>query len=96
MERMRRSARRSSLPDFDARQACLLIDELIRIDADIVPKTDQASLYIRPMMFATEQHIGVSESTQAKWACFTSITGSYFNYEKVLSYQIKKQHRSIF
>uniref|UniRef100_A0A8R1HUW5 Branched-chain-amino-acid aminotransferase n=1 Tax=Caenorhabditis japonica TaxID=281687 RepID=A0A8R1HUW5_CAEJA len=82
MERMRRSARRSALPDFDTREALLLIDELVRMDADLVPKTDQASLYIRPMMFATEPHIGIGESLQAKWACFSAITGSYFNYER--------------
>ncbi|EFP00709.1 hypothetical protein CRE_21238 [Caenorhabditis remanei] len=82
MERMRRSARRSTLPDFNTREALLLIDELIRIDADLVPKTDQASLYIRPMMFATDQHLGIGESAQAKWACFTAITGSYFNYDR--------------
>ncbi|UMM38361.1 hypothetical protein L5515_009810 [Caenorhabditis briggsae] len=82
MERMRRTARRATLPDFNTREALLLIDELIRIDADMIPKTDKASLYIRPMLFATDQHLGIGESMQAKWACFTAITGSYFNYDR--------------
>ncbi|CAI2330914.1 unnamed protein product [Caenorhabditis sp. 36 PRJEB53466] len=82
MERMRRSARRATLPDFDTKEALLLMDELIRMDSHLVPRSEHASLYIRPMFFATEPSIGVAESLQAKWACFTTVTGSYFNYEK--------------
>lgn len=83
MERMKRSARRSALPDFDIRESLLLIDELIRTDSQYVPESDQSSLYIRPFMFATEPQIGVSETLQAKWSCFATITGSYFDYNNV-------------
>uniref|UniRef100_F1LCB0 branched-chain-amino-acid transaminase n=1 Tax=Ascaris suum TaxID=6253 RepID=F1LCB0_ASCSU len=59
MERMRRSAARSALPDFSATEMIKIISELVNIDQEWVPRTTASSLYIRPAMIALDPTLGV-------------------------------------
>ncbi|HLR84694.1 MAG TPA: branched-chain amino acid aminotransferase, partial [Nocardioidaceae bacterium] len=54
------------------------VDALVRADASWVPTGDEASLYLRPFMFATEAFVGVRATRRATFAVIASPTGSYF------------------
>lgn len=54
MERMRRTAERSSLPDFNADELISLISYLVKIDKEWVPYSNTSSLYIRPTLIGTD------------------------------------------
>nr|KAG5702957.1 hypothetical protein BaRGS_034730 [Batillaria attramentaria] len=66
MKRMRSSAERSSLPDFDGGELVKCIKKLISIDSEWVPQSNKCSLYIRPTFIGTEPTLGVTTSSQAK------------------------------
>uniref|UniRef100_A0A914NZ15 branched-chain-amino-acid transaminase n=1 Tax=Panagrolaimus davidi TaxID=227884 RepID=A0A914NZ15_9BILA len=54
MERMRRTAARSSLPDFDAKELINIISKLVKIDKEWVPYSSTGSLYLRPTLIGTD------------------------------------------
>lgn len=57
MERMNRTAARSSLPTFDGNELIELLKKLITIDQEWVPHAESSSLYIRPTMIGSEVRI---------------------------------------
>ncbi|CAD5114340.1 DgyrCDS3480 [Dimorphilus gyrociliatus] len=84
MERMKTTALRSNLPDFDGEELIECIKKLIAIDSDWVPKPNPSScsqsstLYIRPTMIGTDPHLGVSKSTSAKLFVIAGPVGPYY------------------
>ncbi|VDK48336.1 unnamed protein product, partial [Cylicostephanus goldi] len=54
MARMRRTARRAALPDFDAEELIKIICEQVSLDQDWVPHSTTSSLYIRPTLIGTD------------------------------------------
>ncbi|KAH7731843.1 CRE-BCAT-1 protein [Aphelenchoides avenae] len=75
MARMRRTAARSSLPDFDPEELIKVICDLVQLDKEWVPYSTTGSLYIRPTMIATDPTLGVAHSHMAKlyvltWSCW--------------------------
>lgn len=52
---------------------------LVRLDKDWVPSGDGCSLYIRPLLFATEEHIGVKISDTYSFIVMTSPVGAYYS-----------------
>ena len=52
---------------------------LIRLDKDWVPSAEGSSLYIRPLLFATEEHIGVKISDTYSFIVMTSPVGAYYS-----------------
>ena len=53
--------------------------QLIRVDANWVPKDEGCSLYIRPLLFATEEHIGVKISDTYDLIIMTSPVAAYYS-----------------
>ncbi|KAI6197617.1 Branched-chain-amino-acid aminotransferase [Aphelenchoides besseyi] len=78
MERMRSSAVRSALPDFDSEELLKIIAHLIQIDVDWVPYSKTASLYLRPTLIGTDPRLGVAHSTSAKLYVISSPAGCYY------------------
>ncbi|XP_062994793.1 branched-chain-amino-acid aminotransferase, mitochondrial isoform X2 [Elgaria multicarinata webbii] len=78
MDRMFRSALRICLPAFDKSELLECIQELIRVDQDWVPHSDNASLYIRPTFIGMEPSLGVSKSNHALLFVILGPVGSYF------------------
>jgi len=58
-DRFNKSLARMCMPAVPEELFCGAIEELVRVDADWVPKDGDGSLYIRPFMIATEGRIGV-------------------------------------
>ncbi|XP_071522471.1 branched-chain-amino-acid aminotransferase, cytosolic isoform X5 [Panulirus ornatus] len=79
MERMNRTAARSSLPTFDGKELIELLKKLVSIDQEWVPHTESSSLYIRPSMIGTEPTLGVQRPTEALLFVILSPVGPYFS-----------------
>ena len=77
-ERFNRSARRLSLPELPVDDFVRASDLLIRADARWVPTGSEASLYIRPFMFASEVGLGVRPTSDATFVVIAAPAGSYF------------------
>jgi branched-chain amino acid aminotransferase len=52
---------------------------LLEIDKDWIPAKEDYSLYIRPLMFASDQSIGVKPSESYKFMILLSPTGPYYS-----------------
>ena len=76
--RLNRSAKRLAMPDLPVERFVEAIDALVTADRDWVPSGEGQSLYLRPLMFATEAMLQVRPARE--FACFflDSPSGSYF------------------
>lgn len=76
--RFARSARRMAMPPLPEQVFLDSIRELIRIDREWVPTLDEASLYLRPFMFASEVFLGVRPALEYLYVLIASPVASYF------------------
>jgi branched-chain amino acid aminotransferase len=77
--RMNRSAERMVMP---AIPESLFIDgmkELIRLDSEWIPEKEGSSLYVRPLMYANDDYIGVKPSDSYRFVIFTCPVGQYYS-----------------
>ncbi|KAM4820429.1 branched-chain-amino-acid aminotransferase, cytosolic [Thomomys bottae] len=79
MERMFRSAVRSTLPVFDPQELLECILQLVKLDQEWVPNSTSASLYIRPTLIGTEPSLGVKKPRKALLFVILSPVGPYFS-----------------
>lgn len=79
LERFNKSAARLMMPAVPKEIFLDGMKQLIDLDREWVPKTKDASLYIRPFMFATEPALGVRPATEYTFMIITSPVGSYYN-----------------
>ncbi|MBP2673456.1 MAG: branched-chain amino acid aminotransferase [Deltaproteobacteria bacterium] len=77
-ERMNRSATRLCMPSIPVEDQIEAIRELVRIDREWIPRSNGASLYIRPAMIATESALGVHPSTEYLFFIVTGPVGAYY------------------
>lgn len=78
MKRLSDSAVAASLPEFNGEEFLECIKDLIRVDREWVPKTENCSLYVRPTFIGTEPYLGVGRSNKARLYCITCPVGPYF------------------
>lgn len=76
--RFRRSARRLALPELPERLFIESIERLLSLDGTWVPSAAEHSLYLRPLMFASEVSLSVHPSTEVTYLLIGSPSGSYF------------------
>lgn len=80
MKRMRLSATRLCMPDFDGQEFLQLIKKLLTIDNEWIPPYEtKASLYIRPTMIAIDETLGVSPATKVILYVVSGPVGPYFS-----------------
>ncbi len=77
-ERFNRSARRLAMPDLPKELFIKAAEELISLDREWVPKNVGESLYLRPLMIATDPFLGVRPSLEYLFVLFASPAGAYF------------------
>ena len=77
LERLNRSLERMVMPAVPEELFLSGLQALIEVDQQWVPKEDGATLYIRPLVFATESRLGVKVSDQYKLIVMTSPVGPY-------------------
>lgn len=79
LKRMNASAERMCMPAIPEEIFMGGMQKLIQIDRAWIPQVEGGSLYIRPMMFATDEFIGVRPSDTYKFIIFTSPVGAYYS-----------------
>ncbi|MEJ2904651.1 branched-chain amino acid aminotransferase [Pedobacter panaciterrae] len=89
-ERFNKSATRMAMPSIPEDIFMQGIAALIEIDNKWVPNQDGYSLYIRPVMFATDPYLGVKASDKYTFALLTTPTGPY--YSKALKVKIETEY----
>ena len=77
-KRMNVSGERMSMPPIDVDFCLEALKKLLKIDKDWVPTAEASSLYIRPFIFATDEHVGVHASHTYIFAIILSPSGSYY------------------
>ena len=90
LRRLNQSADRMCMPRLPEELFMDGLRSLIRQDLDWVPQPEQGSLYIRPLMFATDEYIGVKASEDYIFTIFTCPVGPY--YTKPVNLLASKDH----
>ena len=77
-KRMNLSAERLVIPAVDVDFCVEAVKTLVDVDRDWIPTAPNTSLYIRPFVFATDNHIGVHASHSYLFAIILSPVGPYY------------------
>ncbi|MEV7419031.1 branched-chain amino acid aminotransferase [Streptomyces sp. NPDC089919] len=77
-ERFQASARRMAMPELPTELFIAACDALVQQDRAWVPTSGEASLYLRPFMFATEVGLGVRPANEFLFMVIASPAGAYF------------------
>jgi branched-chain amino acid aminotransferase len=78
IKRFNKSAERMCMPQLDKNVFLEALKQLIDVDNKWVPESMEASLYIRPFMFSTDEYIGVKPSETYRFIIFTCPVGKYY------------------
>ena len=76
--RLNLSAERMCMPNFPEDLFLTGLKMLVDLDRDWIPAEDDHALYIRPMMFATDELFGVQPSKTYRFLIFTGPVGPYY------------------
>jgi branched-chain amino acid aminotransferase len=55
------------------------LQELLNLDRDWVPELEGTSLYIRPILFATDEYLGIRPSSRFRFMIITCPVGAYYS-----------------
>ena len=77
-ERFNNSARRMCMPTIPDDLFLEAVHKLVGLDKDWIPPVEGSALYIRPVMFATEAHVGVRPAAKYTFIILTSPVGPYY------------------
>jgi branched-chain amino acid aminotransferase len=72
------SAERMAMPALPPELFLAAIETLVRTDADWIPTSEGASLYLRPFMIATEAFLGVRPAAEYVFCVIACPVGAYF------------------
>lgn len=78
-QRLNKSLARMCMPEISESMFTDCLRALIELDYQWIPTFEGASLYIRPVVFASEARLGVKVSDQYKFIIMTTPVGPYFN-----------------
>lgn len=76
--RLNVSAERMCMPELPEDLFLQALKMLVELDKDWVPEAEDHALYIRPMMFATDEYFGVHASEKYRFLIFTGPVGPYY------------------
>ena len=76
--RINESADRMCIPQLDKGMLKEGLFKLIDLDREWVPKKDGDSLYIRPFIFATDEHLGLRPSNTYKFVIIATPVSAYY------------------
>ena len=76
--RFNESSARLCMPGIDEDLFIELVKTQVRFESDWIPHAADASLYIRPFAFATDEFLGVRPSETYKFMILTCPVGSYY------------------
>ncbi|MEQ1744989.1 MAG: branched-chain amino acid aminotransferase [Saprospiraceae bacterium] len=76
--RLNVSADRMCMPELPEDLFMQALKMLVDLDRDWIPEAEGHSLYIRPVMFATDEYFGVHASERYRFVIFTGPVGPYY------------------
>ncbi len=76
--RLNSSAERMCMPQIPEELFLQAVKMLVDLDRDWIPEESDCSLYIRPLMFATDEYFGVHASEKYRFLIFTGPVGPYY------------------
>jgi branched-chain amino acid aminotransferase len=79
VRRINTSAHRMCMPDFPEDLFLDAMHKLVAIESNWIPPQKGSALYIRPVMFATDEYIGVASSSTYKFMIICLPVGPYYN-----------------
>jgi branched-chain amino acid aminotransferase len=77
--RFAESAKRMAMARLPERLFLDSLHRLVEIDREWIPTLDEGSLYLRPVMFASEAFLGVRPAREYLYVLIASPVGSYFS-----------------
>jgi len=77
--RFRASAERMAMAPLPDELFLGSLHELVRIDREWIPTSEDGSLYLRPFMYASEVFLGVKPSAEFLYCLIASPVGAYFS-----------------
>lgn len=78
VERLNASARRMCMPEIPSEIFLEALKMLVSLEVKWIPKQEGSALYIRPLMIATDEFIGVRASTKYKFLIMCLPVGPYY------------------
>lgn len=78
IKRLNTSAKRMCMPEFPEALFLEAIENLVSIEKDWIPSQEGSALYIRPLMIATDEFIGVRPSDTYKFIIMCLPVGPYY------------------
>lgn len=78
-KRLNVSAERMCMPTFPEDMFLEAISKLVAIDKEWIPRQKGSTLYIRPLMFSTDEFVGVRASEKYKLIIITLPVGPYYS-----------------
>lgn len=78
MKRLNQSCDRLCIPKIDEKKVLEGIQELLKIEKDWIPKGENSSLYIRPIIYGTSSKLGVIPSEEYELLVILSPVGPYY------------------
>ncbi len=76
--RLNRSAERMCMPTFPEEIFLEAIHTLVGLDSGWIPPSEGSALYIRPLMYASDEFLGVKPSDNYRLLIFTGPVGPYY------------------
>ncbi|NBC05554.1 MAG: branched-chain amino acid aminotransferase, partial [Bacteroidetes bacterium] len=77
-KRLNNSAKRLCMPEIDESVFIDALEKLLQLDYKWVPKTHGHALYVRPLMFASEEYIAATVSKEYHFYIITSPVAAYY------------------
>lgn len=78
LQRLNKSCVRMAMPEVPEELFMEAVLNLVRIESNWIPDTDDGSLYIRPFIFATDDYVGIKPSETFKMVIFCCPVSKYY------------------
>ena len=79
ISRMNRSAERMCMPEIPEEVFMEGLKTLLKLDSGWIPSLESASLYVRPLLFATDEFIGIRPSDNYQFLIMTTPVNAYYS-----------------
>lgn len=89
IKRMNKSAVRMCMPEIPENIFMEALQELVRMDHEWIPNAELSSLYLRPVLFATDNYIGVKASETYRFMILAAPVNAY--YAKPVKVKIERE-----
>ncbi|WP_410594838.1 branched-chain amino acid aminotransferase [Amycolatopsis sp. lyj-23] len=92
--RFRRSARRLAMPELPEAAFLEAVDAIVAADQHLLPDDPALSLYLRPLMFATEPNLMLRPSREYRFLMMAFVAGGFFGDDVLapVSVLISREH----